>query len=62
MSHQTYQLKKDDKIIMETQSVTVERAVDYFIDIHPDFYDNFKEYNIVIKPKPTPSFEHLDSI
>jgi len=44
---------------METQAVTVDRALDYFIETDPDVYNNFSQYSIGIKPTPAPNYELL---
>lgn len=59
MSHKTYILKKNDTLVMETQAVTVDRALDYFIETDPDVYNNFSQYSIGIKPTPAPNYELL---
>lgn len=38
VNYRTYQLLKEDEIIMETQAATFDRAVDYFCDIYPEAY------------------------
>ena len=40
VNHRTYQLLKEDEVIMETQAATLDRAIDYFIDEHPEAYSN----------------------
>ena len=57
--HQTYLLKKNDEVVMETQAVTAERAFDYFMETQPDVYENFSQYSISIKQMPTPNYERL---
>jgi hypothetical protein len=52
----TYQLikkKKDgsEKVIQETQSSCIERAMDYFYMIKPKAYYD-KKYRICVKPTP----------
>lgn len=52
----TYQLKKGDKVLMEVNASSVERAMDYIYDEMPETYS--KEY--VVTPKPlsvTPSLK-----
>ena len=48
MSHVTYQLAKDDEIIMETQAVDAEKAIDYF---YLDFPQMFTEDGFSVKIK-----------
>jgi len=31
---------KDEEVVMETQSATFDRAVDYFYDVHPQAYSD----------------------
>lgn len=55
-SYITYQLikkKKDgtEKVVHETQSSCVEKAMDYFFIMKPKAYGS-KKYRIGIKPKP----------
>ena len=38
VNHRTYQLVKGEEIIMETQAATLDRAIDYFFDQHPEAY------------------------
>jgi len=40
VNYRTYQLLKENKIIMETESATFDRAVDYFCDIYPQAYSD----------------------
>ena len=50
MSHVTYQLSKDDEIIMETQAIDAERAIDYFYLDHPQMFTE-QGYSVRIKKK-----------
>jgi|DEB0MinimDraft_4_1074332.scaffolds.fasta_scaffold288765_2 hypothetical protein len=34
----TYQLVKEGKVIMETQSASFDKAIDYFFEFYPDAY------------------------
>jgi hypothetical protein len=40
LNYRTYQLLKEDKVIEETQAATFDRAIDYFIDRHPEAYSD----------------------
>jgi len=40
VNHRTYQLLKENEVIMETESATFDRAVDYFCDIYPQAYSD----------------------
>ena len=40
VNHRTYQLLKENQVIMETQCATLDRAIDEFLDVYPDAYDN----------------------
>ena len=55
-SYTVYQLikrKKDgsEKIVVETDASSVEKAMDYFFVLKPKAYES-KKYRIGIKPKP----------
>lgn len=50
MSHVTYQLEKDDEIVMETQAVDAERAIDYF---YLDYPEMFTQEGFSVKIKKT---------
>jgi hypothetical protein len=50
MSHVTYQLSKDDEIIMETQAVDAERAIDYFYLDYPEMFTE-DGFSVKIKKK-----------
>ena len=55
-SHTVYQLikrKKDgsEKIVVETDASSVEKAMDYFFIMKPKSYGS-KKYRIGIKPRP----------
>lgn len=38
VNYRTYQLLKEGEIILETQAATFDRAIDYFLESHPDAY------------------------
>lgn len=40
VNYRTYQLVKENEIIMETQAATLDRAVDYFFDEYPEAYSD----------------------
>jgi len=47
VNYRTYQLLKEDKLILETEAATFDRAVDYFCDIHPNAYmDNSYTFKV----------------
>ena len=50
MSQTTYQLTKDEKIVMETQALDAERAIDYFYLDHPEMFTE-QGYSVKIKRK-----------
>ena len=50
----TYQLLKDDKVLMEVTATCVERAQDYFYDEMPESYS--VGYTITPKPIKTPQY------
>ena len=55
----TYQLKKDDEILMEVSASSVERAMDYIYESMPEAYSS--EYRVTPKPlSTTPSFNELE--
>ena len=49
MNQITYTLSENDVIVMETQAASVDSAVDYFVEMKPDFYSNFHKYSIGLK-------------
>jgi hypothetical protein len=38
VNYRTYQLLKEGKVILETEAATFDRAIDYFLETHPDAY------------------------
>lgn len=50
MSNTTYLLTKDEKIVMETQAVDAERAIDYFYLDYPQMFTE-QGYSVRIKKK-----------
>jgi hypothetical protein len=40
VNYRTYQLIKEDKVLIETESATFDRAVDYFFDVYPQAYSD----------------------
>ena len=40
VNYKTYQLLKENEVIMETQAASFDRAIDYFCDIHPQAYSS----------------------
>lgn len=40
VNYNTYQLFKNKELIEETEAATFERAVDYFLDLHPNAYSD----------------------
>lgn len=50
MSNTTYQLTKDEKLVMETQAVDAERAIDYFYLDYPEMFTE-QGYSVKIKRK-----------
>lgn len=60
MSQTTYQLIKGEKIVMETQSISAEHALEYFALFKPKVFTT-KKYRLGIKPPmTTPAVEILD--
>jgi len=49
MSQTTYQLIKDEKIVMETQSISAEHALEYFALFKPKVFTS-RKYRVGIKP------------
>jgi hypothetical protein len=49
MNQITYTLSENNEIVMETQASSLDSAVDYFIEIKPDFYSNFQKYSVGLK-------------
>jgi len=52
MSQTTYQLIKGEKIVMETQSISAEHALEYFALFKPKVFTSQK-YRVGIKPPMT---------
>ena len=40
VNYNTYQLFKNKELVEETEAATFERAVDYFLDLHPNAYSD----------------------
>jgi hypothetical protein len=40
VNYNTYQLFKEDSLIAETEAATFDRAIDYFLDTHPNAYSD----------------------
>lgn len=40
VNYKTYQLLKENEVILETEAATFDRAVDYFLDVYPDAYSS----------------------
>jgi hypothetical protein len=40
VNYNTYQLFKEDTLLEQTEAATFDRAVDYFLDIHPQAYSD----------------------
>lgn len=38
VNNRTYQLLKENKVVLETDAATFDRAFDYFCEIHPSAY------------------------
>jgi hypothetical protein len=53
MSLNRYVLYKGDRVFMETESASVDSAIDYFYVIQPDFMVN-KDFRVKMVPTPTP--------
>jgi len=51
MNQVTYILSENEQVIMETQAASVDSAVDYFMEMKPDLYDNFTKYSIGLKQR-----------
>ncbi len=50
VNYRTYQMLKNNIVIEEIQSATLDRAIDYFLEIHPHAYsDNAYTYKYVKK-------------
>jgi isocitrate dehydrogenase len=52
MSQTTYQLIKDEKIVMETQSISAEHTLKYFALFKPKVFTS-RKYRVGIKPPMT---------
>jgi len=51
VNYRTYQLLKENVVVLETEAATFERAVDYFCDIHPNAYTDTTYKFKVVQPK-----------
>jgi len=51
VNYRTYQLIKENEVVMETQAATFDRAIDYFYDIHPQAYSN-SDYTFKVVKMP----------
>jgi hypothetical protein len=49
MNQITYTLSENNVIVMETQAASVDSAVDYFVEMKPDFFSDFQKYSIGLK-------------
>lgn len=52
MTQTTYQLYKNDEVVMETQSISAEHALDYFGQFKPKVFTS-RKYRVGIKPPAT---------
>ena len=51
VNYRTYQLIKENEVVMETQAATFDRAIDYFYDIYPQAYSN-SDYTFKVVKMP----------